>query len=261
MNYILAFLLIAAGLFAGILFLLEAGGRLRIWRGATPPGTAAASGSGAAVLEGAVFGLMSLMIAFTFNGASSRFDERRHQAVEETNAIASAYLLIDVLPADAQPVLRDKFRQYVDARLAFYRDLTTADQARADLARATALQHEIWSLSVAATPKASTPAAMTLVLSALNGMFDMTTTRTVALETHPPTIIFTMLGILVLSCSMIAGDAMAGSGARHWLQKLVFAVMMTIVIYVIIDIEYPRLGLISVERVDRVLVELRQSMN
>jgi hypothetical protein len=260
MNYILAFLLIAGGLFAGILFLLEAGGRLRIWRGATPPGTAAA-GSGAAVLEAAVFGLMSLMIAFTFNGASSRFDERRHQAVEETNAIASAYLLIDVLPADAQPVLRDKFRQYVDARLAFYRDLTTVDQAKADLARATALQHEIWSLAVAATQKASTPAAMTLVLSALNAMFDMTTTRTVALETHPPSIIFAMLGILVLSCSMIAGDAMAGSGARHWLQKLVFAVMMTIVIYVIIDIEYPRMGLITVETVDRVLVELRQSMN
>ncbi len=54
---------------------------------------------------------------------------------------------------------------------------------------------------------------------------------------------------------------MAGSGLRHWLHMLAFAAMMTIVVYVILDIEYPRMGLISVETVDRVLVELRQSMN
>jgi hypothetical protein len=91
-------------------------------------------------------------------------------------------------------------------------------------------------------------------------MIDMTTRRTVALESHPPSIIFAMLGILVLSCSMIAGDVMAGSGARHWLQMLVFAVMMTIVLYVILDIEYPGMGLTTVETVDSVLIELRQSM-
>jgi|HubBroStandDraft_5_1064220.scaffolds.fasta_scaffold15658_5 hypothetical protein len=258
MNDFLAFLIIPAGLFAGILLLLEAGRRLQIWRGTNPSG---AAGSGAAVLEGAVFGLMSLMIAFTFNGAASRLDERRHLVVEETNAIEAAYLRIDVLPADVQPLLRNKFRQYVDARLEFYRNLSIADRAQAELSRATALQHEIWVLGVAGSQKAASPAVLTLLLPALNEMISRTTTRTVALESHPPSIIFAMLGILVLSSSMIAGDVMAGSGARHWLQMIVFAVMMTIVLYVILDIEYPRMGLISVGTVDRVLIELRQSMN
>jgi hypothetical protein len=257
MNSFLAFLVVTAGLFAGILVLLESGRRLRVWRGATTP---AGTGSGAAVLEGAVFGLMSLMIAFTFNGAASRLDERRHLVADETNAIGTAYLRIDVLPADVQPVLRDKFSQYVDARIAFYRNLSSAPKAKENLSRAAVLQHEIWALAVAGSQKAASPAVMTLVLSALNEMIDMTTRRTVALESHPPSIIFAMLGILVLSCSMIAGDVMAGSGARHWLQMLVFAVMMTIVLYVILDIEYPGMGLTTVETVDSVLIELRQSM-
>ncbi|MGA2211805.1 MAG: DUF4239 domain-containing protein [Bryobacteraceae bacterium] len=257
MNYILTFMLVIAGLFAGILVLLETGRRLRIWRGATPAGP----GPGAAVLEGAVFGLMSLMIAFTFNGASSRLDERRHLAVEEANAIGTAYLRIDLLPSDVQPELRDKFRQFVDARLAFYRNVSRADQAQAELSRAAELQHEIWAMAVAGTQRAASPAVTTLVLPALNEMFKLSEMRTVALETHPPSIIFAMLGILVLSCSMIAGDAMEGSGARHWVQRLVFAVMMTIVIYVILDIEYPRMGLITADTVDRVLLDLRQSMH
>ena len=54
---------------------------------------------------------MSLLIAFTFNGEAARFDERRHLVVEKTNAIGTAYLRIDVLPAEAQPALREKFKQ------------------------------------------------------------------------------------------------------------------------------------------------------
>ncbi len=257
MNFF-TLLLIAAGLFAGILLMLEAGRRLHDWRSATSP---AATGTGAAVLEGAIFGLMSLLIAFTFNGAASRFDQERRLIVEETNAIGTAYLRIDLLPADAQPELRDKFRQYVDARLAFFRNLPSDDKAKAELARAAALQHEIWVRGVNGSQKAASPAVMTLVLSAINEMIDMTATRTLALETHPPSIIFVMLGILVLTCSLIAGHAMAARGMRHWLQMLAFAVMMGVVIYAILDVEYPRMGLVTVETGDRVLVELRQSMN
>ncbi len=182
-------------------------------------------------------------------------------AVEETNAIGTAYLRIDVLPFDAQPELREKLRRYADARLAFYRKLAAVDEAKGELARAAALQHEVWALAVVACQRVTSPAVTTLVLSALNNMIDMTTTRTVALESHPPAIIFVMLGALVLTCALLAGHAMAAAGRRHWLHSITFAVMMTIIIYVILDIEYPRMGLISVESVDRVLIELRQSMN
>ena len=59
--------------------------------------------AGIGAVEGAVFGLL---IAFTFSGAGTRFDTRRQLVVEETNAIGTAYLRLDLLPAALQPSLR-----------------------------------------------------------------------------------------------------------------------------------------------------------
>jgi hypothetical protein len=81
-------------------------------------------------VEGSVFGLLGLLVAFTFSGASSRFDTRRHLIVEETNAIGTAYLRLDVLPSTVQPALRDSFRRYLDSRLAIYRKLPDAAAAK-----------------------------------------------------------------------------------------------------------------------------------
>ena len=39
------------------------------------------------------------------------------------------------------------------------------------------------------------------------------------------------------------------------------ALVMAIAVYVILDIEYPRLGLIRVDAFDQALIDLRESMN
>ncbi len=114
MNKILAASLVAIVLFVGMLLLLEMGRRLGNRRLATDPDGARA---GTGTVEGAVFALLGLMIAFTFSGAASRFDTRRDLIVQETNAIGTAYLRIDLLPVNAQPAMREHFRQYLDSRL------------------------------------------------------------------------------------------------------------------------------------------------
>src|SRR6478736_6885923 len=55
---------------------------------------------GIGAVEGAVFALLGLLLAFTFSGAAARFEERRHLITEESNAIGTAYLRIDVMPTD-----------------------------------------------------------------------------------------------------------------------------------------------------------------
>lgn len=70
------------------------------------------------VVNGTRFGLLSLLLAFTFAGAVGRFEARRQLIATETNAIATAYLRIDLLPTSAQPQLREDFRNYVEARIA-----------------------------------------------------------------------------------------------------------------------------------------------
>src|SRR4029453_6960046 len=99
---------VAAGIFLGILVCLMLGrrlGRRAIVR------YGAAGVPNVSSLEAAVFALLGLLIAFTFSGALSRFDVRRNQAVDEANAIGTAYLRIDLLPGSTQPPLHEAFRK------------------------------------------------------------------------------------------------------------------------------------------------------
>jgi hypothetical protein len=255
MNILLGVLAFAGGIFAGMLVLQEAGRRLGARRMAKDPEGARA---GLGAVEGAIFGLMGLVIAFTFSGAASRFDVRRQLIVEEANAIGTAYLRLDLLPADAQPKMRELFRRYVDTRLEVYDRLPDIPAAKDALARSNALQGEIWSAGVEAGRGA--PQATMLLLPALNGMIDITTTRTVALQTHPPLVIFAMLGLLALVCSLLAGYAMAGGKSRSLVHSIGFAVVLTLTVYVILDLEFPRVGLIRIDAADQVLRDARQGM-
>ncbi|HMO03250.1 MAG TPA: hypothetical protein PKC67_09565 [Kiritimatiellia bacterium] len=70
-------------------------------------------------VTGAIFALLGLLIAFTFSGAHARFDARRQLIVQEANAIGTTYLRLDLVPASAQPPLREKFKSYATSRAVF----------------------------------------------------------------------------------------------------------------------------------------------
>jgi hypothetical protein len=248
-------ILFAAVLFAGMLLAEEIGLRIGRRRLAVEGDS---SRLGLGTVDGAVFGLMGLMVAFTFQGAASRYDVRRHLIVEEANAIGTAYLRLDLVPSSAQPRLRGLFRDYVDARLEAYRKVPDVEAVKQALARATALQGEIWTAGVEAAREA--PQTTMLLLPALNAMIDITTDRTVALQTHPPALVFVMLGFLAVACSLLAGYGMAGAKSRSFLHVVGFAAILTLTVYVILDFEFPRVGLIRVDAMDQLLVDVRQSM-
>jgi hypothetical protein len=258
MTHALIALSVTLVLFLGMLLLLDVGRRIGVRRRAHDPEGA---GAGVGAVDGAVFALLGLLIAFTFSGAAARFDVRRTLIVEEANMIGTAYLRLDLLPAETQPALRDLFRRYVDSRLETYRKLPDLKAAMAELARSTQLQGEIWTQAVAAGRlEGAPPPATMLLLPALNQMIDITTTRTMASQMHPPMAIFAMLYVLALAGALLAGFGMAGGKTRDWLHMLAFAAVLALAVYVIIDIEYPRLGLIRVDAFDQALVDIRASM-
>lgn len=247
----------AAGLFAGMLLFLEIGRRIGVFRmGRDVEGARA----GVGVVDGAVFALLGLLIAFTFSGAAARFEARRHLIVEEANMIGTAYLRLDLLPPAAQPALKEAFRGYVDSRLEIYRAIPDFDAVQDALDRSAALQREIWNQAVAASAGSTDRAASILLLPALNQMIDISTTRTMAARMHPPVVIFAMLAALALVGALLAGYEMAGGKRRNWLHMLGFAVIMAGTVYVILDLEFPRIGLIRVDAFDQVLVETRENM-
>jgi hypothetical protein len=140
-NVILAGTIFAVALSAGVLVLLEIGRRIGV-RQLAEEGETASKGLGA--IEGAIFGLLGLILAFSFSGALTRFDARRHLVVEEANDIGTAWLRVALLPADAQPPMRDLFRRYLDSRIEVYRKVPDMEAVKAEQARSAKLQSEIW---------------------------------------------------------------------------------------------------------------------
>jgi hypothetical protein len=258
MNITLIATSVAAGLFGGMLILTELGRRIGAARLARDSDGLA---KGVGVVEGAVFGLLGLLLAFTFSGAASRFEARRHLVTSEANAIGTAYLRVDLLPPDAQPEIRDVFRRYVDLRASAYRGSKDFAATQARLDEGVRLQGEIWTKALAACRRPEAPQqAAILLLPALNEMIDITTTRVMATRNHPPLIVFLMLGGLSLVGALLVGYGMSGNKERSWLHTAAFALVMALAIYVILDLEFPRLGMIRVDDADQILVELGKSL-
>lgn len=251
-------LLFALALFAGMLILLELGRRIGIKRRSKESeGERGSLGT----IEGAVFALFGLVLAFTFSGAASRFNEKRALIAEEANCIETAYLRLNLLSETAQPELQELFRRYTDSRTKTYRLLPNLDAAKTEMAESKKIQKQIWTKAISATAlQDSHGDAGKLLLPALNNMIDIMTTRTMAIETHPPAIIYALLFSLGLICSLLAGYRMAVGQHRSWLHILSFALITVVLTYVILDVEYPRAGLIRLQAFDRALIDVRSGM-
>ncbi|MEO8577228.1 MAG: DUF4239 domain-containing protein [Gemmatimonadales bacterium] len=241
-------------LFIGLIIAIEGGRRIRHHSarhdGATGLGT----------IESAVFGMLALLLAFSFNGAASRFDVRRQLVVDEVNAISSAHQRLDLLTPEARSKLHTKFQQYVDARLETYKAVPDTKQVNAWNAKAVALQDEIWTDAVTAVQTAPAPTIAAQLLTAISSMTDAATSRGAASFIHPPAIIYFMLGLIAILAALMAGYAMGASDTRSWLHIIGFAAVLAIMAYVIVDLEYPRLGRFQIVEFDRMLADLRAGM-
>jgi len=258
MDPVLRLMLFVGGLFFGILLMIEVGRYLGTRQLAK---NAKSTGSGLGVLEGCLFGLLGLILAFSFSGAATRFDTRRQLIVEEANCIGTAYLRLDLLPAQAQLELREKFRQYVDGRLVAYTAAPDMEKVEAAIARTAEIQRQIWIKAVAATQQTGSSQVTMLLLPALNEMFDIANTHFMASKIHPPRVVYLLMVVLILICSLLAGFDMGLGQARSWVHALGFAVLLACTVYTIVDLEYPRLGLFRIGAIDQALIEVRNSMS
>jgi hypothetical protein len=215
---------------------------------------------GSATITAAIFGLLSLLIAFTFSGAYARFEHRRELMTEEINDIGTAYLRVDLLPAADQPRVRALFHEYTASRANVYRKLVDPPAARAEMANSVRLQQAIWSAAVAATDPPDERVSRVLVLGALNTMIDITTTIEVALYSHPHPIIFGAMVLLALVCSWLVGYEMSERERPSRVYVLGFAAVTAIVLYVTLDVEFPRVGIVRLDWVNEMLAKSGEAM-
>jgi len=253
----LEWLLAALALFAAMLALMELGSRAGKQRLTRDPENARA---GTAAAEGAVFGLLGLLIAFTFSSAAQRFDTRRQLIVAEVNAIGTGWLRLDLFPEVERAELRQGFRDYLDARLEVYRAVPDLAAIQRALEKAAERQNELWKLAVAACARTGASQHAMLLLPALNEMFDLAAERTAASEMHTSPLVYGLLILLALGCALLAGFAMAAASVPSWTHRIAFAAIIALTTYTIFDLEHPRLGLVRVDTHDNLMVELHESL-
>jgi len=221
-----------------------------------PEGARTVSGA----VEASIFGLLGLLIAFTFSGAADRFDARRALIADEANAVVAVYHEFELLAPDDRARLRAELRQYVDARLDYYAKLPDSDAAMPDLERSHQLEASLWSHAVEAMPR-GLAGSVPVLTTALNRLFDVAEQRKSAQMTHPPLPIYGLLIFLALVCASLAGHHASASAKHPWVLPILFAGISGLAIYVILDLEYPRAGFIRVDSADALLRDVRARMS
>jgi hypothetical protein len=244
---------LAVALFVAMVVCQEIGYRLGRMRGRTISNAF----EGFDAIEGAVFGLFALLLSLSFFGAATRLDARRQLIVSEANAIATAYMRLDLLPGAEQPEARHLFREYVDERVRIS-EMSNEAAALSATHNEARLQQAIWSHAIGATEK-NVPGAA-LLIPAVNQMFEIAAAKAIAVQTHLPGLVFDFLVFTALVSGVVAGFGMA-RGQRNWLSVIAFASVVAATLYVMIDMEYPRAGLIRIGAADLALTNLRDSIH
>jgi hypothetical protein len=199
-----------------------------------------------AVLQAAIFGLLALLLAFSFSLGLARYDARRIEVAREANSIGTTYLRTQFLDTRAAPRMRGYLRQYVDSRIEFAR-AGVNDRMRLDGShRSDALQRKMWDLAVAQSAVDKHSTFVALFVEALNDMIDQSAAEEAVLAAHIPDAVVIILAIVIAFASALLGIGFGRTDRRGSLAVVFFAVMLALVIATIFDLDRPQRGFIRV---------------
>ncbi len=245
------------GLVVFMLIFLELGRLISI--SAIRRGTKTGS-SGSGPVETIVFGLLGLLIAFTFTGAESRFEYRRQLIISAANAISTAYSRIDLLSPEVQPKMRSLLKNYTLIRAKIYQDQEDVFKENKLQQASDELQKQIWQLALSECHKSDTRTCDMLFLPALSDVFSVATLRQAALLNHPPLIVYVLLVVIGLFGALLVGYALPVSKSRNLLYMLTYALIISMLITLIVDMELPRSGFVRIDSADQLMINLSNSM-
>ncbi len=215
---------------------------------------------GVAAIDTAVYALLGLLLAFSFYASADRYSERRRLAVDEANAIETVVLRLDMVPPAQQVKVRRLMREYVQARIAYNHSLSEQLE-HVEWKRSDDLQDEMWDALVGSASNATPKLVHVSVLPAVNAMFDLAATQYYASRNHIPLPIVGLLIGLSLLAANLAGRSTPRDGERSWLHRVAFAGSIALTLIVVLDLDYPRLGLIRIDYTDAMFNDIFESLD
>ena len=200
------------------------------------------------ITETSTLGVLALLLAFSFSQSLQRYDTRSDQVVDEANAIGTAWLRTDLLPSQVRDEVRQLMRRYVDLQVEATRVDTSQAAWRSEVAEAAALQGALWSYAGRVTELDANHVRSGLFVQALNDMFDAFGRRDAGLARHVPEPVLLLLFCVFLAAAAIVGFASGTAGHRPPAVSLVMVAIIVLLVYVILDLDRPRRGLIEVPK-------------
>ncbi|HEX7773157.1 MAG TPA: hypothetical protein VF435_12100 [Pyrinomonadaceae bacterium] len=206
-------------------------------------------------MVGATLGLLAFMLAFTFGLAGARFEDRRQILLSEANAIGTTYLRAAMLPEPMRTESRNLLREYVDVRL---QGVQQPGKLQQSIARAEELQHQLWSLAMAAAEKERTPLTG-LYIQSLNEVIDLHATRIMAgLRSRIPAVIWIVLYLLGFLAMVLMGYQSGLANSKRSIAAVALILGFALVLYLITDLDRVGQGTLKVSQ--QSMIDLRNSM-
>ena len=199
-------------------------------------------------LEGAILGLLALMIGFTFAVALSRYEARRQGVLNEANAIGTTALRARLLPEPHGQECLKLLRQYVKLRLDIAERVLSPSELEAAVGQSNALQEALWLQVKAVAAKDNGMVPTGLFIQSLNEMIDDQEKRLMALTSSVPNIVLTVLYGVAIFAGAFAGYAAGMDKQPSRAPTYVAIAIFTAVILLIQDLDRPNTGFITVSQ-------------
>jgi hypothetical protein len=211
-----------------------------------------------AVLQGALLGVVGLILAFGLALAVGRYETRRAVVVQEANAIGTTYLRAQLLAEPVRTRSLDRLVRYTDTSIRLSSSIPGSAAARRAVADGAQLQRELWALAGQALDAAPTASAPRLYVQTLNEMIDMQTVRVSALNNRvPPAVLWLEVAGAALAVGLLGFYlSILGRGA---IAVLVAGGLVALLLLVTFDLDRPTRGVIRVPATP--LTDLRASMS
>ena len=236
--------LIVAVLFALILVGIELGNRLgrRTQELLVEP-----TKSQINAIQASMLALLALILGFTFSLSLQRFNDRATAIVDEANAIGTTYLRVDLLPESVRAKAQRLTREYIDFRLkAGSVSLNETDARSSVIAQSDTRLGELWDLAAKAAREDGGPVTSGLFITSLNETIDAFGSRDAIVKRHVPELVLLLLFATFILTAVVIGYANGAEDHRPSIAAYVLAFLIALLVFIIIDLDRPRRGLIQV---------------
>lgn len=197
------------------------------------------------VLQAALLGVVGLILAFGLSLAVTRYENRRDAVVDEANTIGTTYLRAQTLPEPMRSKSLALLLSYTENAVRLTNYIPGSGNELAVINREDELQRRLWALNGQALALKPVDSAPRLYEETLNEMIDAQATRIAGLNNRVPNAVLFLeiLGAALALGLLAAYLAIVGRGV---VAVGLAAVLVTMLLFVICDLDRPTRGPIQV---------------